>query len=90
MRWLVDTNILLRHVESKHPMYTEAVTAVAVLLAAGESVYALPQNIAEFWNVCTRQANKNGLGFTPTQTDAEVIHIESLLIVIPDCADIYP
>ena len=89
MSYLVDSNVLLRHIEPKHPMYTEAVNAIAALLNAGESVYVLPQNIAEFWNVCTRPLQNNGLGFTPEQTDAEVTRIESLLTVIPDNAAIY-
>jgi len=88
--YLIDSNILLRYVEPRHPMHSEAVTAVAVLLNAGETVVVLPQNIAEFWNVCTRPLNKNGLGFTPTQTDAECKRIETLLAVLPDKASIYP
>lgn len=90
MDFLVDSNILLRHVEPKHPMHPEAVNAVAALLNAGESVHVLPQNISEFWNVCTRPLNKNGLGFTPAQTDTEVKRIESLLTVLLDNAAIYP
>jgi predicted nucleic acid-binding protein len=65
MDYLVDSNILLRHIEPRHPMHREAVNAVAALPNAGESVYVIPQNISEFWNVCTRPLNKNGLGFTP-------------------------
>lgn len=90
MDFLVDSNILLRHVEPKHPMHLEAVNAVAALLNEGESVYVLPQNISEFWNVCTRPLNKNGLGFSPAQTDTEVKRIESLLTVLLDNAAIYP
>lgn len=89
MNYLVDSNVLLRHVEPKHPMYPEAVNAIAALLNAGEAVYVLPQNIAEFWNVCTRPLKNNGLGFTPAQTDAEVTRIESMLTVVPDNAAIY-
>jgi predicted nucleic acid-binding protein len=88
--FLVDSNILLRHVEPKHPMHIEAVNAVATLLNAGESVFVIPQNISEFWNVCTRPLNKNGLGFTPAQTDTELNRIEFLLTVLFDNALIYP
>lgn len=90
MEFLVDTNILLRFVEPKHPMHDAAVGATSALLAAGEAVHVLPQNISEFWNVCTRPIEKNGLGFTPAQTDAEVSRLESLLTVLPDNARIYP
>jgi predicted nucleic acid-binding protein len=87
--FLVDSNILLRHVEPKHPMHLEAVNAIAALLNAGESVYVIPQNISEFWNVCTRPLNKNGLGFTPAQADMELKRIESLLTILLDTALIY-
>jgi predicted nucleic acid-binding protein len=87
--FLVDSNILLRHVEPKHPMHPEAVNAVAALLNAGESVYVLPQNISEFLNFCTRHLNKNGLSFTPAHTDTEVKRIESLLTMQLDNAAIY-
>ena len=90
MDYLVDSNILLRHIEPRHPMHPEAVNAVTALLNAGESVYVIPQNISEFWNVCTRPLNKNGLGFTPAQTDLELKRIESLLTVLLDNAGIYP
>src|SRR5262249_10237478 len=88
--FLLDSNILLRHIEPKHPMHSEAVDAVAALLNAGESVYVLPQNLSEFWNVCTRPLDRNGLGLTPAQTDSEVSRIEFLLTVILDNNLIYP
>jgi hypothetical protein len=72
MAYLLDSNILLRYVEPAHPMYPDAVNAVAALLAAGEQVCILPQSVSGFWNVCARPADKNGLGWTPAQTDAEV------------------
>lgn len=89
-RYLVDTNVLLRHVEPKHSMHAEAVNAISALLNTGEPVYTLPQNISEFWNVCTRPLDKNGLGLSPAQADAEVKRIESLLMVALDNASIYP
>ena len=89
MSYLVDTNVLLRNVEPSHPMHPEAVNAIAFLLGSEDAVYTLPQNIGEFWNVCTRPNDKNGLGWTPLRTDAEVTRIESLLTVIPDTPAIY-
>lgn len=89
MAFLLDTNILLRTVEPKHPMHDDAVAAVSILLANDELVYVLAQNIVEFWNVCTRPADKNGLGFSIKQTNAEVTQIENLLTVIPDIPEVY-
>ncbi len=53
-------------------------------------MYFTPQNIAEFWNVTTRPVAKNGLGFSISQTFAEVEKIERLLTLLPDSPAIYP
>ncbi len=89
MRYLADTNVLLRSAEPDHPMHLDAVRAVKTLLSRGEMVCVFPQNLIEFWNVATRDANKNGLGFTTSQTEAEVSRIEGLLVVVPDSPAIY-
>lgn len=90
MSYLADTNILLRLVEPAHPMHPDAFGAVEALLSRGETVYALPQNIAEFWNVCTRPADKNGLGFAPAKTNVELKKLEAIITVVPDIPAIYP
>jgi predicted nucleic acid-binding protein len=87
--YLLDTNILLRSIEPGHPMHAEAVEAVALLLSAGETVGVLPQNIAEFWNVCTRPAGSNGLGLSAGKAAHEVNQIESILDVFPDRHEAY-
>ena len=66
MSVLVDTNILLRRIQPDHVHHALAIDSVARLLAAGEQVYFTLQNISEFWNVMTRPAAANGLGFSPT------------------------
>ena len=71
-------------------MHPDAVRAVSTLLSRGERVCVFTQNLIEFWNVATRPADKNGLGFTTGQTEAEVSKIESLLTVLPDSPAIYP
>ncbi len=64
MIWLIDTNILLRLVEIAARQHLEARNAVDKLLAQGNTLCLLLQNISEFWNVCTRPLDKNGLGFS--------------------------
>jgi len=44
------------------------------------------QNIAEFWNLGTRPADRNGLGLSPLQ---EVSNIEKSLTLLPDVPAIY-
>ena len=89
MSYLIDTNILLRSVDPNHTMNAEAISAVENLLAAGETVNIFPQNISEFWNVATRPLDKNGLGLTPAQANAEVDKLENLLKVVLDTPQIY-
>jgi predicted nucleic acid-binding protein len=90
MRYLADTNILLRSVQPAHPMHRDAVRAVTILLASGNEVCVFNQSLIEFWNAATRDPDKNGLGLTPAQTDAEVRRIETLLMILPDHPAVYP
>ena len=68
MGYLIDTNILLRSCQPDRPMYSVAVGAVETLFVRGEELYISPQNIVEFWNVCTRPLDKNGLGMSPEES----------------------
>jgi predicted nucleic acid-binding protein len=70
-------------------MYPIALGAVETLLQRGEMLYVTPQNIVEFWNVCTRPLDKNGLGMTPTEAAAEVTKFEAILPLKLDVPDLY-
>jgi predicted nucleic acid-binding protein len=89
MSVLVDTNVLLRRTQPDHPSHAVAVESVARLLATGEPVYFTHQNIAEFWNVATRPAANNGLGFSVALTLSEVDKIEQALTLLPDSPAAY-
>ena len=84
MDYLADTNIILRLAEPAHPMHRAALNAVKKLFADGHNLCLIPQNLIEFWNVATRPANKNGLGWTTAQTDAEVGGLEAVFTILPD------
>src|ERR1022692_2456726 len=90
MRVLVDTNILLRSAQPTHPLCSQAASAVSKLLRQKDAVFFCAQNIAEFWNVATRPAEVNGLGFSHEEALQEVASIEDLLILLPDIPAIYP
>ena len=64
MDWLCDTNIPLRMAQPDHPIHEEALQAVEKLIRAGDQVFIVAQNVAEFWNVATRPVSSNGLGFS--------------------------
>ena len=89
MRVLIDTNILLRSAQPTHPLCTEATYAVSKLLRQGDALFFCSQNIAEFWNVATRPADKNGLGLSQEEVLREVSNIEGLLTLLPDIPAIY-
>jgi len=52
-------------------------------------VAIVPQNLTEFWNVCTRPSDRNGLGLTPSETDTHISKLETFLTVLPEVPDIY-
>jgi predicted nucleic acid-binding protein len=89
MSILADTNILLRRTQPDHPSHALAVESVAKLLAAGEPVYFTLQNISEFWNVATRPAPNNGLGFSVALVLGEIEKIERFLTLLPDSPTVY-
>jgi len=89
MRVLVDTNILLRSAQPNHPLCSQATHAVSKLLRQKDSVFFCPQNIAEFWNVATRPADRNGLGFSHEEVLREVASIEESLTLLPDVPALY-
>jgi predicted nucleic acid-binding protein len=89
MRVLIDTNILLRAVQPSHPLCTQATQAVSKLIRQKDAVFFCSQNIAEFWNVVTRPADQNGLGFSQEEALQEVGSIEKLLTLLPDIPAIY-
>jgi predicted nucleic acid-binding protein len=89
MRVLLDTNILLRSAQPSHPLCPPATRAVSKLIRQKDSVFFCSQNIAEFWNVATRPADRNGLGLTQEEVLQEVSSIEKLLTLLPDVPATY-
>ncbi|MDJ1183455.1 type II toxin-antitoxin system VapC family toxin [Roseofilum casamattae] len=89
MPFLLDTNILLRIIDREHPMNADAMNAIAVLRRRGEPMYIVPQNLIECWNVCTRPREKNGLGRTVAQAEAEINRLKKLFPLLSDPETIY-
>lgn len=89
MNFLTDTNILLRLVEPNSPHHAEAKNAVDKLLKRGDTFFITLQNVSEFWNVCTRPLDKNGFGFSISETEAELSKIEQVFDLLPDTIEVY-
>ena len=62
MKFLLDTNIILRLVEPSHPMYSLALNGLAYLSNNGYEYALIHQNLIEFWRTCTRPIDKSSMG----------------------------
>lgn len=74
---LLDTNTLLRLAKRDDPAHGVVTAAIDRLLEEGAELCYTPQNIVEFWNVCTRPKEKNGFGLSVAQADHQVTLIEN-------------
>jgi hypothetical protein len=74
--YLVDTNVLLRFVKPDDRDYPLLGSAVSRLWADGGDLCYTSQNLAEFWNTCTRPANRNGYGLTISEVEHRARLIE--------------
>jgi predicted nucleic acid-binding protein len=88
--YLVDTNILIRFLLRGDPAYPHIRQAVRVLKARREQLVTTSQNIAEFWNVCTRPTtSRGGLGMSIESTVHRVRLLERHFRVLPDTPAVY-
>lgn len=89
MSYLIDTNVLLRLAQKKHPMRPDARRALVTLRQQGEELCIIPQNIIEFWAVATRPVANNGLGLTVNEAAGEIKKLKRLFKLMPDLPPIY-
>jgi predicted nucleic acid-binding protein len=88
MPTLADTNVLLRSLQSAHPMHVEAWRALRILKRREDLVIA-PQNIVEMWVVATRPIAQNGLGISPTAASGYLNRFRRFLPLVPDTSDVH-
>lgn len=89
MFYLIDTNLLLRSMDSNNAMHTEAVGAIQKLQEAQHQLHLVPQNLIEFWNVCTRPADRNGFGLSVAETKVECDRLQQIFPLLPETDAIY-
>src|SRR5271163_1467504 len=82
--YLVDTNVLLRLAQPDSPEHEIIRHCTDRLWAQGAELFFTSQNLAEFWNVCTRPAERNGFGFSVSEADERASMIEARLSLAPD------
>jgi predicted nucleic acid-binding protein len=83
-RWLLDTNILLRMVQSDSPSQPTILSCLDFLWQRGAELHYTSQNLAEFWNVCTRPIDRNGFSYSIEQTERFATQIEARLAFADD------
>lgn len=87
--YLADTNILLRVSQREDPTYGMIRAVLSSLRAAGVILCFTSQNLAEFWNVCTRPASQNGYGLSVAETDRRAELIENSFALLRDTARVH-
>jgi predicted nucleic acid-binding protein len=87
--YLIDSNILLRWVQPGGPDYSVVASALEALAEQGAVLCYTSQNFAEFWNACTRPADRNGYGLSSAETDRRAQAFESRLHLLPDSLSVH-
>ena len=87
--YLIDTNVLLRLSQYSDPQHRLVKAALDELDKQGEDLYFSLQNMAEFWNVCTRPRERNGYGLSIAQTSLRAAAIERTITFLPDNDQVY-
>lgn len=90
MRYLLDTNILLRISQPHDPAYPAITGSLAHLQQQPNTEFCFfLQNLSEFWNACTRPVENKGYGFSIADTDKRARAIEGFCIYLPDTPQVY-
>jgi predicted nucleic acid-binding protein len=91
MHFLLDTGILLRLLDRSDPYHAHIRLALKRLRLRGDTPVTSAQNIAEFWNVCTRPASaRGGYGLSIAETERRVRLLERLFPVFTETPAAYP
>ncbi len=72
--------------EPGHVQHQFALDATDLLGKQGHDLVLVPQVIYEFWVVCTRPLNVNGLGRTALEAEAELLNFKSLFTILDESA----
>lgn len=84
MRFLLDTNVLLRAIDEGSAAGVVARAAVLRLEDLGHKPVVVPQNLYEFWVSATRPRAVNGLGLSPSATREALVRIRESSSLLPD------
>jgi predicted nucleic acid-binding protein len=90
MHLLADTGILLRLLNRSDTLHSTVRESVRLARRNGATPVTALQNLAEFWNVCTRPSTaRGGLGLSPVETERRLHIVERVFTLLPDSPATY-
>lgn len=90
MGYAVDSNILIYLANPDSALYSVSLSDTQRIANSGDDLFIFPQNLIEFWAVATRPISSNGLGFTISQTEKELVRIKEVFSLVDETPAIYP
>jgi predicted nucleic acid-binding protein len=89
MRYLADSNVLLRLMHRNSALNPLVRTAFKTLGKRADEICITPQNLIEFWGVATRPVNVNGFALPQGTVLRHLLKLEALFSLLPDTQNIY-
>jgi predicted nucleic acid-binding protein len=90
MDCLIDTNIVLRSADRRHPASLRARQAMKILFRYGYRLCVAKQTLIESWVVATRPRDANGFGYSAQFATEGIAKIKRLFHLLTETDDIYP
>ncbi|MFN0171976.1 MAG: type II toxin-antitoxin system VapC family toxin [Bryobacteraceae bacterium] len=90
MDCLLDTNILIRGFDRRHPMCRLVRAAGKKLHREGLRLCLAPQNVVEFWAVATRPLDSNGLGIPVEYAARLVRRFKRVVTILSETPEVFP
>ena len=90
MRYLVDTGILARLLHRNDPLHARVRHTLRRLRQEGHTFVTSSQNMAEFWNLCTRPAGlRGGFGLSVEEAARRLRLLERFVTVLKEPGSAY-
>lgn len=90
MRYLLDTNVVMRFCNASDVQHRLATDAISRLLVQEDECLLTAQVLVEFWVVATRPVNVNGLGWTVEQTRSTIDQLLDRFPLLEETSQIFP
>lgn len=85
----MDTNVLLRWLQTSDPRHSDVKAAIETLQENGNLLHITSQSIIEFWAVASRPTSNNGFGWDLARCATAVRLLVASFEYLPDIAAIF-